>query len=263
MVRLDGDVIKMNATNFFEAAWVFKHEGTYYFSYSTTPRAQMRIDYMTSDHPIEGFAYRGVVADQPPINNNNNHSAQFKLKDRWYHVYHNRIVAREAGIPTGFRRNLAVEEMHFNPDGTIQKVTYTTNGVAQIGHLDPYARVEAETFNAQYGIETAPCAEGGMNLKDIHNGDWVKLVGVDFGTDGAKKFTARAASEGPGGAVELRIGSPDGTIIGTCRVENTGGWQQWKETSCDIAGATGVQDLYLQFTGGDEPLLNMDSWQFE
>ena len=32
MISLDGDVIKMNATNFFEAAWVFKRSGVYYFS---------------------------------------------------------------------------------------------------------------------------------------------------------------------------------------------------------------------------------------
>ena len=40
---------------------------------------------------------------------------------------------------------------------------YTTNGIAQLGHLDPFVRVEAETFNAQRGVETEPCSEGGMN----------------------------------------------------------------------------------------------------
>nr|AIA95226.1 CAZy families CBM6/GH43 protein [uncultured Sorangium sp.] len=113
MVTLDGEVIKMNAPNFFEAAWVWKRNGIYYFSYSTTPKAQMRIDYMTSDKPTEGFVYKGIVGDQPPINNNNNHAAEFPFKDRWYHVYHNRIVAKEAGIPTGFRRNLAIEEFEY------------------------------------------------------------------------------------------------------------------------------------------------------
>ncbi|HLP75329.1 MAG TPA: glycoside hydrolase family 43 protein, partial [Candidatus Paceibacterota bacterium] len=228
MISLDGPVMHMYATNFFEASWVFKRNGTYYFSYSSTPRAQMRIDYMTSDNPTNGFTYRGIVGDQPPINNNNNHASQFEFKGRWYHVYHNRIVAKQAGIPTGFRRNIAIEEMSFNDDGSIKKVTYTTNGVAQIGHLDPYTRVEAETFNAQSGIETEQCSEGGMNLSEINNGDWVKLVGVDFGGKGAKKFTARVASAEQGGNVELHLGSPDGKLVGTCKVDNTGGWQQWK-----------------------------------
>ncbi|HMP83870.1 MAG TPA: glycoside hydrolase family 43 protein [Verrucomicrobiota bacterium] len=264
MISLDGDVIKMNATNFFEAAWVFKIKDVYYFTYSTTPRAQMRIDYMTSDNPTNGFTYRGVVAAQPPLNsNNNNHSAQFRFKGRWYHVYHNRIVARDAGIPTGFRRNLAIEEMAFNDDGSIKRVEYTTNGVAQIGHLNPFARVEAETFNAQHGVETQPCNQGGMNLTDLHNGDWVRVVGVDFGAAGAKTFLARVASAGQGGNIELRLGSPDGKLIGTCKVSDTGDWQTWKDVSCDVSGANGVQDLYLKFTGGDQPLLNLDHWTFQ
>lgn len=263
MISLDGEVIKMNATNFFEAAWVFKRNGSYYFSYSTTPRAQMRIDYLTGDSPTN-FTYRGVVAAQPPLNfNDNNHSAQFEFKGRWYHVYHNRIVSKQAGIPTGFRRNLGVEELTFNGDGSIQRVTYTTNGIAQVGHVNPYARVEAENFQAEHGVETEPCAAGGMNLSDLANGDWVKVAGVDFGAQGAKKFTARVASAGQGGTIELRLGGPEGKLIGTCKVEGTGGAQSWKEATCAISGATGVQDLVLKFTGGEAPLLNLDYWQFE
>jgi len=264
MISLDGEIIKMSATNFFEAAWVYKHQGVYYFSYSTTPRAQMRIDYMTSDNPTNGFTYRGIVADQPPLNsNNNNHSAQFQFKGRWYHVYHNRIVSKQAGIPTGFRRNLGIEEFSYLEDGSIKKVTYATNGVPQIGHLNPYTRVEGESFNSQNGVETEPCSEGGMNLAFLDNGDWVKVVGVDFGDNGAKKFRARVASAEQGGSVELRLGSPDGKILGSCKVENTGGWQQWKDVSCEVAGPTGVQDLYLKFTGGEQPLFNLDYWTFQ
>jgi arabinoxylan arabinofuranohydrolase len=263
MITLDGEVIKMNATNFFEAAWVFKRNGVYYFSYSTTPSAQMRIDYMTGDSPTN-FTYRGVVAAQPPLNfNDNNHSAQFEFKGRWYHVYHNRIVARQAGIPTGFRRNLGIEEFTFNDDGTIQKVIYTTNGVAQIGRVNPYARVEGETFQSQRGVETEPCAEGGMNLTDLNEGDWVKVAGVDFSSQGAKKYSARVASAGQGGSIQLRLGSPDGQLIGTCKAENTGGAQAWKTVSCAVTGATGVQDLYLKVAGGEQPLLRLDHWKFE
>lgn len=263
MISLDGEVIKLHAPNFFEAAWVFKRNGKYYFSYSTTPKAQMRIDYMTSDNPTNGFTYRGIVAGQPPVNDNNNHAAQFEFKGRWYHVYHNRVVAKQAGIPTAFRRNLAIEEFAFDAAGTIQKVTFTTNGVAQIGHLNPYDRVEGETFNAQSGVETEPCSAGGMNLTDLNNGDWVRVVGVDFGSQGAKQFTARVASAESAGSIELRLGALDGKLIGTCQVEGTGGWQVWKEVSSTVTGATGVQDLYLRFTGGAGALFNLDFWKFE
>ncbi|MGC4074886.1 MAG: glycoside hydrolase family 43 protein [Nibricoccus sp.] len=263
MITLDGEVIKMHAPNFFEAAWVFKRNGVYYFTYSTTPKAEMRIDYMTSDHPIEGYKYRGVVADQPPINNNNNHAAEFLFKGEWYHVYHNRIVAKNAGIPTGFRRNIAIERFTFNDDGSIQKVAYTSDGPPQKGHLNPYVRVEAETFADQLGIETEPCSAGGMNLTHVENGDWILIKGVEFGSKGAKRFTASVASAETGGTIELRLGSPTGKLIGTCKVSGTGGWQAWKSVSCKVSDATGVQDLYLKFEGGNKQLLNIDHWKFQ
>ncbi|TWU00272.1 Arabinoxylan arabinofuranohydrolase precursor [Botrimarina colliarenosi] len=263
MTSLDGEVIKMHAPNFFEAAWVFKRNGTYYFSYSTTPRAEMRIDYMTSDHPIEGFEYGGVVAKQPPINNDNNHAAQFLFKDRWHHVYHNRIVAKEAGIPTGFRRNLAIEVMEFNADGGIKEVTYTEDGVTQLGHLNPYETTEAETFHAQHGVETEPNGDGGMNLTGLNDGDWVEVVGVDFGDDGASRFTARVASDHASGKIEILLDGADGKLVGTCEVDDTGGWQTWDEVACDVTGVTGVHDLRLRFAGDDDRLPNVDHWRFE
>ncbi len=262
MVTLDGEVIKMSAPNFFEAAWVWKRDGKYYFSYSSTPSAGMRIDYMMGDTPLE-FEYVGVVGKQPPHNNNNNHAAEFEFKDRWYHVYHNRIVATEAKIPTGFRRNLAIEEFTYDDEGLINEVEYTTDGVKQLGHLDPFKQVEAETFAAQKGIETDKSSAGGMCLTELEDGDWVVIKGVDFGSSGAKRFAAKVASESEGGAIELRLGGPDGKLIGTCKVEATGGWQEWKTVQCEVSGATGVHDLCLRFAGGEGALMNVDFWKFQ
>jgi arabinoxylan arabinofuranohydrolase len=112
-------------------------------------------------------------------------------------------------------------------------------------------------------VETEKCAEGGMCLTDLHHGDWVRVVGVDFGAPGAKKFTARVASAEEGGTIEVRLDGPEGRLIGSCKVENTGGWQTWKTVTCEVSGAVGVHDLCLKFTGGDKPLLNLDYWKFE
>lgn len=259
MVTIDGEVIKMHAPNFFEAAWVYKIDDTYYFTYSTTPKAEMRIDYMTSKHPIEGFEYAGIVAAQPPLNNNNNHAAEFKFKDRWYHVYHNRIVATEAGIPTGFRRNIALEEFGYAADGSIIPVEYTTNGVEQNGYLNPYQRVEGETFAAQSGIETEPSSAGGMNLTDTSDGDWVKLAGVDFGEQGAKNVTLSTKARTEGGEIELRIGSLDGPLLAKTEVPQS---DDWKSHSTPASTVTGVHDLYLTFTGDQDSETKLDWWQF-
>jgi arabinoxylan arabinofuranohydrolase len=263
MISVDGEILRMSAPNFFEASWMHKRNGVYYFSYSTNPKAGMRIDYMTSDKPTTGFTYRGVLAPQPPINSNNNHASEFLFKGQWYHVYHNRIVAKQAGIPTGFRRNLAVEVLEYNDDGSIKPVAYTEDGVPQVGHLNPYVRVEAETFHAQSGVKTEPCSAGGMDVCDIHNGSWIQVSGVDFGTMKARNFKVQAASGEQGGCIELRLDSPEGQLIGTCDIGNTGGWQSWKSFSSRVSNASGVHDLYLKFKGGEKQLFCLDWWQFE
>jgi hypothetical protein len=70
------------------------------------------------------------------------------------------------------------------------------------------------------------------------------------------------ASATGGGTVELRLGSPSGTVVGQCSVPNTGGWQTWTTVTCPVSGVTGTQDLYLRFTGGSGYLFNMNWWQF-
>jgi arabinoxylan arabinofuranohydrolase len=262
MISTSGSAIALTVPGFFEAAWMHKRGDTYYFSYSTNPANGLRIDYLTGDTPTGPFTYRGIVAGQPPSNNNNNHAAIFELNGAWYHVYHNRYVATQAGIPTVYRRNIAVEQLDYNPDGSIQQATYTTDGVLQAGHLDPYVRVEAETMNAQSGIETEPSSEGGIDVTDIQDGDWIRICGVDFGAQGASHFEARVASVAGAGSIELRLDTLAGPLAGTCTVPATGGAQMWTTATCDIAGATGVHDLYLKFNGVGTSLFNFDWWRF-
>ena len=45
---------------------------------------------------------------------------------------------------------------------------------------------------------------------------------MDFGSAGAKSFSARVASTASGGSIELRLGSLTGTLIGTCTVAEHG-----------------------------------------
>jgi arabinoxylan arabinofuranohydrolase len=260
LASVSGSAVGVSTTSFFEASFLFKRNGLYYFSFSTNPANGQRIDYLTSSSPMSGYTYRGIVAGQPPNNGNNNHASQFEFNGQWYHAYHNRYVATQAGISTTYKRNLGLEVLNFNADGTIQQVTYTTDGVPQVGSLNPYVRVEAETMNAQSGIETETCSEGGMDVTQIANGDWIRVRGVDFGTAGATSFSARVAATASGGSIELRLGSATGTLLGTCGVPATGGAQTWTTTTCNVTGATGVKDLYLKFTGSASFSINY--WQF-
>ena len=263
MIHVDGPAGRFSAKTFFEASWMHKRNGIYYFSYSTNPSNGMRIDYLMSRDPVRGFTYGGVLAPQPPENSNNNHQAVFLYRGVWYEAYHNRSAARHAGIPTGFRRNLAIDTFDYNPDGTIRPVKCTEDGVLQVGHLNPRTKVEAETFASQHGIHTEPCPAGGMNLCDIDNNDWVTIRGADFGAQSPAKFAIRAASARNGGKIEIHIGGPDGPLAGTCPISATGGTANWQTMSTPVSGLHGVQDITLRFTGDGADLFRLDSWIFQ
>jgi arabinoxylan arabinofuranohydrolase len=261
MISVEGSAIQLTIPYFYEASWMHKRNGVYYLSYSTNPDNGLRIDYLTSSSPTSGFTQRGTAGPQPPHNENNNHAAIFEWDGVWYHAYHNRFVAMENGDPPGYKRNLALETLTYAEDDTIDEVVYTTDGLTQLKPLNPYTRVEAETFAAQGGVETEPCSAGGMNLTALDEGDWVRVRGVDFG-GGAMSFNASVASDGPGGSIELRVGSATGNLVGTCEVPPTGGDQTWSTVTCDVSGASGETDVYLTFAGSGSALFNVDYWEF-
>ncbi|HLN74795.1 MAG TPA: glycoside hydrolase family 43 protein [Prolixibacteraceae bacterium] len=263
MISVDGPAIPLTAQNFFEASWMHKNNGIYYLSYSSNPRAEMRIDYMKSTSPTSGFTYGGIVSVQPPQNDNNNHQAIFKLNGEWYEAYHNRIVAREAKVAPTYRRNLCLDMFRHNADGTIEVMKNTVDGLKQLSYVNPFDRVEAETMNAQSGIYTETCKAGGMNVCNISNGDWIKVRGVDFGKKGAGKFIASLAATANNGKIELCLDSPSGAVIGNCAVNSTGDMQSWKTITCKTQKVKGVHDLYLKFSGSGDQLFNFDWWQFK
>lgn len=262
MISINGSCGKITVPNLFEAAWVHKHNGTYYFSYSTNPANGMRIDYMTSKDPMTGFTYGGIMSPQPPINNNNNHQAVVEIEGKWYQIYHNRIVARDNNVGMPYHRNLAIDEFTHNADGSINTMKNTVDGVTQIRYLDPYIRQEGETMSNQSGIDVENCSAGGMDLAYIDNGDWIMVEGVDFGSAGAGSFSASVASEKTGGTIEIRLGSTTGTLAGTMQVPNTGGYQDWQTELISLEKITGVHNVYFVFKGSGASLFNIDHWKF-
>ena len=262
MTSVAGTALPMNATNFFEASCLHKRNGIYYYTYSSQPPSAILC--ATNSNPTNGFVYQGPVLANTPYNYyNNNQSSFFSYQGVWYCAYHNRYVATQNGIPTGVERNLCLDLANFNANGSMQAVTCTADGLTQLKHLNPYARVEAETFAQQSGIKTESCQEGGLDVTSITKGAWLRIRGVDFGT-GASNFTARVASTLADGSIELRLDSLAGTLIGTCRVPLTGGAQNWVTAACAVNGAAGVHDLYLNFQGGTGTnLFNVNWWQFQ
>jgi hypothetical protein len=99
---------------FFEASWMHKYNGKYYYSYSTGDTH--RICYATGDNPYGPFTYRGVILT--PVVGWTTHHSIVEYKHRWYLFHHD-------CVPSGGKtwlRSLKVTELQYHPDGTIKTI---------------------------------------------------------------------------------------------------------------------------------------------
>lgn len=248
-------------TRFTEGPWLFKRNGLYYMVFSGPIREY--IAYSTSPSPTGPWTYRGIILPTMPAgqagSSFTSHAGIVDFQGKSYLFYHN------GALPKGgdYQRSVAVESFVYNSDGTIPEIQQSANGVDPVATLDPYARVEAETIAWESGVEleTTSDTDGGLDVTQISNGDYIRVMNVDFG-GGAASFDARVASGASGGNIELRLDATAGTLLGTCAVPPTGGAQTWATVSCKVTGAAGIHDLYLVFTGGSGDLFSFNWWKF-
>ncbi|MEK7677486.1 MAG: carbohydrate-binding protein [Verrucomicrobiota bacterium] len=120
-------------------------------------------------------------------------------------------------------------------------------------------RIPATGFAAKHGTQNAPSSEGGECIGFIAHGDWVRYERIDFGQR-TEQMEIRAASASEGGIIEIRLDAPDGELLGTCWVPNTGGWQSWSSFKTKLKPVSGVKTLCLVFKGQKPAALNSQLW---
>ncbi|MGY0057517.1 PQQ-dependent sugar dehydrogenase [Streptomyces sp. LZ34] len=128
--------------------------------------------------------------------------------------------------------------------------------------LQPRHR-QAEHFGTNSGVSVVAhdTANGAKAVGDIDNGDWIAFK--PYVLSDAKKITARVASGGTGGTLEVRAGSANGTLLGKATVPVTGGWETYQDVTADLSGAPrGTTTLYLVFKGGSGDLYEIDDFTF-
>ena len=117
VVILDANGEPLKASDphrFFEASWMHKHNGKYYFSYSTGDSHYLC--YAIGDSPYGPFTFKGVILD--PVVGWTTHHSIVKFKDEWFLFYHDCVPSND----TTWLRSLKVQKLYYNDDGTIKKV---------------------------------------------------------------------------------------------------------------------------------------------
>ncbi len=122
---------------------------------------------------------------------------------------------------------------------------------------------QAEHYGDSAGVSviTKEAAHGGRTVGDIDNGDWISFT--PYRLSNAQKITARVSSGGAGGTLEVRAGSPTGTLLGKATVPVTGGWETFQDVEAQLSRAPrGTTTLYLVFKGGTGALFDVDDFTF-
>ena len=96
---------------FFEAPWMHKYNGKYYFSYSTGNTHMLC--YAVGDSPYGPFTYKGVILT--PVVGWTTHHSIVEFKGKWYLFHHD---SKLSGGKT-WLRSMKIVELNYNPDGTI------------------------------------------------------------------------------------------------------------------------------------------------
>ncbi|MBT8038116.1 MAG: glycoside hydrolase family 43 protein [Verrucomicrobiae bacterium] len=116
IIDKNGELLKGSdgAKRFFEAAWVHKYKGTYYFSYSTG--GTHLICYATGDNPYGPFTYQGIVLK--PVLGWTNHHSICEFEGKWYLFYHDSILSNG----NTNLRSIKMTELKHDAEGKIMTI---------------------------------------------------------------------------------------------------------------------------------------------
>ena len=166
-------------TDFFEAPFVFKKDGTYYFMYSSGSCHDhtYKVQYAISEKPLGPYAYQGCILetnDDGTIHGPGHHSL-LQEGDDWYIVYHRHDNPHSN---RGFHRQVCIDNMEFTADGKIKPVKPTHEGVKNLG------KSSLKSCNLALGKEVRASSYYDDNFKpeyavDDNNGTLWRPAGMD------------------------------------------------------------------------------------
>lgn len=124
-------------------------------------------------------------------------------------------------------------------------------------------RKEAEFFNTQSGttvISNNDPLEGGLQALRVDAGGHISFTGRNLLNVSAVKYKVAAASAG--GSIEMRVGSPTGTVIANTMVPATGGASTWINVETNFTDPGGKNDLFFVFNGTGSDIFDLNYVEF-
>ncbi|MEV6752454.1 ThuA domain-containing protein [Streptomyces sp. NPDC051214] len=161
-----------------------------------------------------------------------------------------------------------------HPEGAdltyVLNAKYTDKGGDGVSALTGYGRSvmhpkhkQAEYHDDQSGtrIVSQEGAENGKRIGDISDGDWIAYSPMSV--EGVSKVSYKLSSPYGVGSIELRADAPDGKLLATTPVPNTGGWDTYQATpDVPVEALSGTHKLYVVFKSPQNNSFDVDAVQF-
>ncbi|KAK6430921.1 hypothetical protein LTR95_012924, partial [Oleoguttula sp. CCFEE 5521] len=96
---------------FFEAAWLHKYNGKYYFSYSTGDTHLLA--YAIGDSPLGPFTYQDKILE--PVKGWTTHHSIVEFESKWYLFYHDTSLSGKNHL-----RCVKIRELVYDAEGKIK-----------------------------------------------------------------------------------------------------------------------------------------------
>jgi len=250
MLELASEPIQIQGLpeGFKEGPFAFQRNGKYYYTFPWVRDKTETLAYAMGDSPMGPFEFKGIIMDELPTGCWTNHHSLVEYEGQWYLFYHHNDYSPEFDK----NRSARIDSLHFNPDGTIQKVIPTLRGVGVTDarkeiQLDRYSRLSDSGASIDY-LHPANKFEGWKTLL-TKEGAWVQYNRVDFGNDAVRKVIARASS-GAGGTLQVRLKGANGPVIAEIKVPKSNKWAEIETSVRTIE--TGIHDLYVSLKGNNK-----------
>ena len=231
----------------FEGPSLRKRNGIYYYIYiqnngriADNGWVPTRMAYLTATEPLGPYTYQGLIVTNHNYPDAGNVHGSFEpFQGQYYLQYHKSVP----GLHLTRVPNL--EPMEFNPDGTIPEVPMTTSGVrGAFGLGDKVQAGGAVEYSVGRDASMFGIKRGEYSFVHFQEpGQWACYRYFDF-TQAPSSLTVSVESGQPGGALEVHQGSPDGPVIATLEIPDTG-WK-WKERTITVqVEGSGKETIYL------------------
>jgi hypothetical protein len=224
--------------------FLHKHNGIYYLN-------QHSSKYGTSTNIYGPYTYRGLYGSPKE-----DHGTFFTWSNQTYNAF------GLADVSTHYRK-VHITYAAYKDNGDLVTDPFIATNSLGVGQYDAaWHPIHADWyFAASDGISKNE-ADSGFELRNLVNGSFLIYPNVrNMSHNTPVSFRVSSGHKG-GACIDVRQNSPDGTLLGSCTVPDTGGWTNYQTVGCNLTNEAGTNSICLVFKGGSGEIMRLLSFEF-